>query len=58
MCGKTMIQTHEYEHDDVIIRPSGSWLRYILVVDTGPVSVQKVVLWTDFGPETYDDWTG
>ena len=43
MCGKTMIQTHEYEHDDVIIRPSGSRLRYILVVDTGPLSVQKVV---------------
>ena len=43
MCGKTMIQTHEYEVDDVIIRPSGSWLRYILVVDTGPLSVQKVV---------------
>ena len=43
MRGKTLIQTHEYEHDDVRIRPSGSRLRYILVVDTGPVSVQKVV---------------
>ena len=43
MRGKTLIQTHEYEHDDVRIRPSGSRLRYILVVDTGPVSVQKMV---------------
>lgn len=43
MRGKTLIQTHEYEHDDVIIRPCGSRLRYILVVDTGPLSVQKVV---------------
>ena len=43
MCGKTIIQTLEYDRDDVTIRRSGSRLRYILVVDAGPLSVQKVV---------------